>query len=61
MNHSKSTLGEMLSAKSETVRRNALSILKIMQNCNHAVQHGDEYKTVCLNCGTTLEPFRDND
>lgn len=61
MNHAKSTLGEMLSARSETVRRNALSILKIMQNCPHAVQHGDGFRNVCLECGTTLEPFRDND
>lgn len=31
MDYSKLTLGELLSDKNETVRRNALSILKVMQ------------------------------
>ena len=48
-------LSYLLQAKNETIRRNAMSIYKIMQKCQHIAQVGDDYKTVCLECGAVIK------
>jgi hypothetical protein len=46
MNYTSITLGELLSSENETIKRNAISILKVLQKTR------DERKPhKCVNCG----------
>jgi len=59
MDYSKITLGEMLSSPNETIKRNAISILKVLQKCPHDIRqeteikghNGYHYDGQCLRCG----------
>jgi hypothetical protein len=49
MNYSIITLGELLSSENETIKRNAVSILKVLQKTeNHKCYI--EYKESCPEC-----------
>jgi hypothetical protein len=64
MDYSKLTLGQLVSSQNETIRRNALSILKTMQRTGYAIEKahggtrevwGEGYndpatKTLCPHC-----------
>lgn len=53
MNHSNITLGELLSHQNETIKRNAMSILKTLQKEKEEYHHdiGNQYNGIkCKNC-----------
>lgn len=55
MDYTKITLGELLSSKNDTIKRNAISILKQLQNHEHlfvrieTIEMGVQY--ICNGCG----------
>lgn len=67
MNYSKITLGEMLSGPHEIIRRNAISILKTYQRCQHKEATGElisnkptTWKIRCLACGYEWEKYENS-
>jgi hypothetical protein len=47
-NYSLITLGELLSSENETIKRNAVSILKVLQKLNGCIYE-------CERCGATMQ------
>lgn len=53
MDFTNKTLGEFLSSPDQTIKRNAVSILKRLQNCPHErrpLANGHEHTRVCDVC-----------
>ncbi len=50
MDHTKITLGMLISSHDETIMRNAMSILKCLQKCKHENEKVDGITTKCLKC-----------
>lgn len=51
MDYSKITLGQLLSSEDITIIRNAMSILKVLQKCDHQIEDGR-----CIYCFTPKKP-----
>lgn len=52
MDYSKITLGELLSSNNETIKRNAIGILKTMQKANNVFMPGVNSGATCPHCLT---------
>ena len=60
-NASKITLGDWLHSEDSTIRRNAMSILKLAQNCDHAADEllGDmQQEARCMYCFKPMQAPR---
>ena len=54
MNYTKITLGELLSHANETIKRNAMSILKTLQKEKACERHGLTSVGNCMQCNERL-------
>lgn len=55
MDYSKMTLGELLSNQDDTIKRNAMSILKLLQRGNEQTISVDLSPVACERCGGKVE------
>lgn len=51
MDFTKLSLGQLLGSEDITIKRNAMSILKVMQKCDHKFENGN-----CIYCFIPKKP-----